>query len=162
LLLLLLAYALAAPAAAGQPASAVYTVKEIATYHLAAPVFERFDRASRLIASATRADPRLAENPPFTRDVSVLDDVVVAAAALDARLSSEPAFASALHTAKITSREYTTFALALFAARLAHGFVKSGAMRFVPDGIAKENVAFIQSHEPAIAAVLQALGVEDP
>ena len=88
--------------------------------------------------------------------------MVVAAAALDGRLRQEPAFAAALHASKISAREYTTFALALFAARLAHGFVKSGAMRFVPEGPAKENVAFVDAHEPAVAAVLQALGVEDP
>ena len=142
--------------------TAVYTVKEIAGYRLAAPVFERFDRASRLIAVATREDPRLAENPPFTRDVSVLEDVVVAAGALDERLRNEPALAAALQAARMTAHEYTTFALALFAARLAHGFVKSGVMRYVPEGVTKENVAFVEAHQAEVAAVLQALGVEDP
>src|SRR5262245_59413845 len=101
------------------PAPAVYTVKEIAEYRLTVAVFERFGRASRLIARATAADPGLAERPPFTRDVLLLDDVVVAAITLDKRLRSEPALAAALGSAKISPHEYTTFALALVAARLA-------------------------------------------
>jgi hypothetical protein len=140
--------------------SGALTAKDIAGYRLNVPVFERFDRASRLIATAIQNDARLAENPPFTRDISVLDDVVVAAAALEGRLRAEPALASALQTSGTTAREYTTFALALFAARLAHGFVKSGAMRFVPEGVAKDNVAFVEAHEAEIAAVLQLLGLE--
>jgi hypothetical protein len=136
------------------------TAKEIAGYRLNPPAFERFDRASRLIATAVQSDALLAGNPLFTRDISLLEDVVVAAAALEGRLRSEPALAAALRTSGTTAREYTTFALALFAARLAHGFVKSGAMRFVPEGVARDNVAFVESHEAEIAAVLQLLGLE--
>ena len=146
----------------GQQAPAPYAARDIATYRLTTAVFERFDRASRLMADAISHDPRLAEHPPFTREVSVLDDVVVAATALDGRLRQEPAFAAALRTSGMAAREYTTFALALFAARLAHGFVKSGAMRFVPEGLARDNVAFIEATEPAVAAVLRTLGLEDP
>ena len=148
-----------APAPGGQPA---YTAKEIAAYRLSAPVFERFSHASRLIVKATHDDPRLAMDPLFTRDVSVLDDVVVAASTLDARLQKEPALQSALHASRMTPHEFTTFALTLFAARLAHGFVKSGAMRYVPDGVTKDNVAFIDTHEREVAALLQTLGLEDP
>jgi hypothetical protein len=144
------------------PQAPAYTVKEIAGYRLTGPVFDRFRQASHLIAEAIRKDPKLADNPPFTRDVAVLEDVVVAASALDARLREEPALAAALQTSRMTAREYTTFALALFAARLAHGFVQSGAMRFVPEGIARDNVAFVETHERAVAAVLRDLGVEDP
>jgi hypothetical protein len=149
----------ATPPAAAQPA---YTVSEIAAYRLGAPVFARFQRASHALARVIQDDPRLAADPPFTRDVSLLDDVVVAATTLDARLTREPAFTSALKASRIAPREYTTFALALFAARLAHGFVKSGAMRFVPDGVAKDNVAFIEAHEREVSDVLQALGLEEP
>jgi hypothetical protein len=158
----LLACVVAVLTIADQPAVTAYTAQEIAGYRLTETAFRRFDRASRLMADAIRQDPRLAANPPFTREVSVLDDVVVAATALENRLRQEPALASALQASGIAAREYTTFALALFAARMAHGFVKSGAMRFVPEGLAKENVAFIETHEPAVAAVLQALGLEDP
>lgn len=157
MLVLLLACVLQSPAPGGQPA---YTVKEIAGYRLNAPTFERFVHASRLIVKATHDDPRLATDPLFTREVSVLDDVVVAAGTLDSRLQKEPALRAALHTSRITPREYTTFALALFAARLAHGFVKSGAMRYVPEGVTKENVAFIDAHEHEVSALLQTLGIE--
>ena len=37
-----------------------------------------------------------------------------------------------------------------------------GTLLLVPEGTAKDNVAFFEAHEPAVAAVLQALGVEDP
>ena len=82
------------------------------------------------------------------------------APALEARFTREPLLAAALADAGISARDYTTFALALVGARLAHGFVKSGAMRFVPPGIASDNVAFITANEADVAAVLMLLGVE--
>lgn len=122
--------------------------------------FEPFEQASGLIADAVAADPRLTRDPLFPREVSVLEDVAVVAPALEARLVAEPAVAAALRAAKMTPRDYTTFAIALFAARLAHGFVQSGAMRFVPKGVASDNVAFITANEARVAAVLRRLGVE--
>ena len=160
LIALLLTFELVCAQPAG--ASAPFTVKELAEYRLGLAMFQRFDRASRLIASATAADRRLAGDPLFTRDVSVLGDVVEVATALEARLAREPAFAAALGAAGLSAHEYTRFALALMAARLAHGFVRSGAMRFVPPGVATDNVAFVEAHQAEIAAVLQALGVEEP
>ena len=136
------------------------TAKELAAYRLTMAAFEPFERASQLIGDATDSDPRLAAEPLFPREVSVLEDVAVVAPALEARLAAEPAVAAALRAAKISARDYTTFALALFAARLAHGFVKSGAIRFVPPGVASDNVAFITQHEARVAAVLHRLGVE--
>lgn len=136
------------------------TVKDLAAYRLTMTAFEPFERASGLMADAVAADPRLARDPLFSREVSVLEDVAVVAPALEARLAAEPAVAAALRAAKMTPRDYTTFALALFAARLAHGFVRSGAMRFVPKGIASDNVAFITANESRVAAVLRRLGVE--
>jgi hypothetical protein len=136
------------------------TPKELAAFRLTLAAFEPFERASQLIGEATEADPRLAADPLFPREVSVLEDVAVVAPALEARLAAEPAVAAALRAAKISPRAYTTFALALFAARLAHGFVKSGAMRFVPPGVASDNVAFVTAHEARVAAVLRRLGVE--
>jgi hypothetical protein len=136
------------------------TVKELAAYRLTLATFDRFEHASRLIAEAAAADPRLTAQPLFPREVSVLDDVAVVAPALETRLAAEPAVAAALRSAKISARDYTTFALALFAARLAHGFVQSGAMRFVPPGVASDNVAFIKAHDARVAAVLRQLGVE--
>lgn len=158
-LVLLLALSLQSPAPGGP---STYTAKEIAGYRLSRPVFERFVHASRLIVKASGDDPRLAADPLFTRDVSVLDDVVVAAQTLDTRLQKEPALRSALQASRMAPREYTTFALALFAARLAHGFVKSGAMRYVPEGVTKDNVTFIETHEREVSALLQMLGLEDP
>lgn len=160
--LLLLSCAVAAVSAGTQPAAGPYTAKEIAGYRLTAPVFQRFDRASRRLAAAIQQDARLAGNPPFTRDVALLDDVVVAAATLESRLRTEPVLAAALEKSGITVREYTTFALALVAARLAYGFVQSGAMRFVPEGVARDNVAFVETHRDAVIDVLRVLGVEDP
>ncbi|MGH9175390.1 MAG: hypothetical protein ACRD1H_13585, partial [Vicinamibacterales bacterium] len=149
----------AGPADAGP---GTFTAKELADYRLSLPVFEQFDHASRLIAAATRDDPNLAENPLFTREVSVLGDAPVMAAELEARLRSAPALAAALRAADISARDYTKFALSLFAARLAHGFVKSGALRIVPPGVATDNVAFVEAHQVEIAAVLQLLGLETP
>lgn len=137
-----------------------FTVKELAEYRLTVHVFKQFDGASRLIATATLDDPRLAVNPLFTRDVSVLGDAPEAAAQLEGRLTNDPNLAAALLRSNISAREYTTFALALFAARLAHGFMKAGVLRFVPPGVAADNVAFIEANEAEVAAVLQLLGLE--
>ena len=136
------------------------TVKELAEYRLSVPVFRKFEQASRLIATATRNDAMLAGNPLFTREVSVLGDVTVVAAELEARLQREPVLAAALRGSDISAREYTRFALALFAARLAHGFLKSGALRLIPAGIATDNVAFVEANLVAVGAVLHTLGVE--
>jgi hypothetical protein len=136
------------------------TVKELAGYRLTTAVFQRFVPASRGIAAAVSADPRLAADPPFTREVAVSGDAAEVAPALEARLTREPSLAAALHAAKISPHDYATFAIVLIGARLAHGFVKSGAMRFVPAGVASDNVAFIDAHEPAVAEVLRILGVE--
>jgi hypothetical protein len=93
--------------------------------------------------------------------VSVLGEAAAEAAALETRLTNEPGLATALRLSGISAREYTKFAIGLFAARLAHGFVKSGVMRRVPPGVATDNVAFIDAHETDVAAVLRDLGVEE-
>jgi hypothetical protein len=139
-----------------------FTVKELADYRLTVPVFRKFEQASGLIATATHADAKLAENPLFTREVSVLGDAPVVAAELEARLQRDASLAGALRASNISAREYAKFALALFGARLAHGFMKSGALRVIPAGVATENVAFVEAHEAKVAVVLQLLGVEAP
>jgi hypothetical protein len=134
--------------------------KELANYRLSADVFKRFAHATRLIAAAMRRDPRFERDPLITRDISVSGEAAEMANALHARLDSEPALAPALFAADMTTREYVTFAIALFGARLAHGFVKSGAMRRVPPGVAADNVAFVDAHDTEIAALLKQLGLE--
>ena len=149
-------------AASGTASQLAFTTKELAEYRLSLPVFKKFEQASRLIATATRDDEKLADNPLFTREVSVLGDAPVVAAELEARLKGEPALAAALRASNISPHEYAKFALSLFAARLAHGFVKSGALRVIPAGVATDNVGFVETHDAAVAAVLQTLGVEGP
>ena len=142
------------------PLQDTFNIKELAEYRLSVPVFRQFVHASRQIVTATREDQRLASDPLFTRDVSVLDDVVAAAARVEARLKFEPRYASALRISSLSAHEYAKFALALFAARMAHGFLQSGAIRGVTKGVAADNVAFVAEHEREVAEVLQALGVE--
>ena len=137
-----------------------FNIKELAEYRLTVPAFRQFVQASQLIVTATAEDARLASEPLFTRDIAVLDDVVAAAGQVEARLKFEPRYASALRIASISARDYAKFALALFAARMAHGFLKSGAIRGVTKGVAADNVAFVAEHEAEVAAVLQLLGVE--
>jgi hypothetical protein len=137
-----------------------FGVTEIADYRLRADVFAQFDRASRLIASVTRADPRFEREPLFTEEVLLSGDVLPMAIALEARLRNDPALADALRTARLAPQEYTKFTLALVAARLAHGFVKSGAIRAVPEGVHADNVAFVDAHLVEVEAVLRELGVD--
>lgn len=145
---------------ATQPGSKPVEASELAEYRLTAPVLTRFAHASRLIATATRNRPALQETPLFSREITVSGDAADAAAALQARLDAEPAFATALFAADLDSREYVKFALALFAARLAHGFVKSGAIRRVPAGAAADNIAFIEQNEVAVRGLLRMLELE--
>lgn len=147
---------LGAASAHAQP----FDAKQLASYRLTVPVFTRFAHATRLMASQLRSEPRFEDNPLFSRDVSVAGEAVEMATALRARLDNDAGLAAALFAADISAREYATFALALLAARLAHGFLESGAMRRVPPGIASENVAFVRAHLPAIRVVLTQLGLE--
>jgi hypothetical protein len=140
-------------------AQAGFGVTEISEYRLDAGVFARFDRASRLIAAATRQDGKFARDPLFTRDILLAGDVLPMATALEARLRNEPAFAGAFLAADLTPHEYTKFVITLVAARLAHGFVKSGVIRSVPAGVHADNVTFVDGHLAEIDAVMKELGV---
>ena len=137
-----------------------FGVTEIADYRLDADVFAQFNRASRLIAAATRADTRFDSAPLLTKEILLSDDVLAAATALEARLRNEPALAGAFLAADLTPHEYTKFVLALAAARLAHGFVKSGVIRRVPPGVHADNVTFVDAHLAEIAAVMKTIGVD--
>jgi hypothetical protein len=144
----------AAPAAPG-----AFTRDELAAHRLTAPVFERFQDASRRVAAVVRDNERYTAAPLFTREVILADDVVVAAAELRRRLDDDPALVAAVSRADMTTREFTVFALALVAARLAHGFVEAGVLRGIPAGVASDNVAFVGEHQREIATVLSALGI---
>jgi hypothetical protein len=145
---------------ASQAAQTEFGATEIAEYRLADDAFTRFDRASRMIAAATRADARFEREPLFTKDILLSGDVLPMAVALEARLRNEPAFAAAFLAADLTPHEYTKFVITLTAARLAHGFVKSGVLRGVPAGVHADNVRFVDAHLTEIVAVMKALGVD--
>lgn len=152
--LLLVVPGTAVPQAAGN-------AEALKAYRLTTPVFERFVHASRLIAAATRDDPEFARDPLFTHDIAVSGDAVEATIALAARLEQSPLLSGALFAADLDADEYARFALALIAARLAHGFIESGAMRRVPAGTPSDNVAFVDANLREVTAVLKLLGVED-
>ena len=141
-------------------AQADFGPTEISDYRLDAAVFTKFDRASRLIAAATRADVRFEREPLFTRDILLSGDVLPMAVALEARLRNEPVFATAFFAADLTPREYTKFVIALVAARFAYGFVQSGVLRSVPPGVHADNVTFVGAHLAGIEAVLKELGFD--
>ena len=146
--------------AAVPSAQTEFGVTEIADYRLDADVFARFNRASRLIAAATRADARFDSAPLLTKEILLSDDVLAAATALEERLRNEPALAGAFLAADLTPHEYTKFVLTLAAARLAHGFVKSGVIRRVPPGVHADNVMFVDAHLAEIAVVMKTIGVD--
>jgi len=147
---------------AAPPAQTPLDIDDLAQYRLTTAVFVRFEAASRSIAETTRADPAFTQDPLFTREIVLSDDAVAAATALETRLQAHPALAGALRAARLSARDYTKFALAVFAARLAHGFVKAGVLRGVPEGPAASNVAFVQAHERAITALLADLRIDHP
>jgi hypothetical protein len=86
--------------------------------------------------------------------------VLEMAALLNARLDDEPAFRSALFAAEIDAHEFTIFALALFAAQLAHGFVDAKVIYVMPDSVAGGNVAFVEAHQIEIVALFKEIGVD--
>jgi hypothetical protein len=134
--------------------------QELAAYRLTDPVLQRFAHAARLVASAARSDPRLAQTPLFTKEIAITGDVREMAAELQTRLDSEPAYRTALFAAEIDAREFTTFALALFAARLAQGFIDAKLIYVMPDTVAGQNVAFVQARQTEIRTLFADLGVE--
>ncbi len=137
-----------------------FDAKWLAEYHLTDAVFKRFAHATALLASAMRREPRFAAEPLITREISVDGDVAEMASALQQRLDTDPVLSAALFAADISAHEYAAFAIALFAARLAQGFLASGAMRRVPAGVAADNVAFVTAHEAEVAVVLKQLDLE--
>ncbi|MGQ0735762.1 MAG: hypothetical protein ACT4QD_19170 [Acidobacteriota bacterium] len=143
-------------------AQARYDVKELAEFRLTTPAFQRFADASRRIAVVVEGDAALRATPLFTHEVAIQGDALEMASALDRRLRTHPELSAALRAARTTPREFTTFALALVAARLAHGFVESGAMRRVPPGAPTDNVAFVEAHRAEVASVLKVLAIEGP
>jgi len=145
----------------GDPAGQTpFSVQELAQYRLTTPVFTRFTAASRSIAATIRTDPALQQDPLFSREIVLSDDARAAATALESRLRTHLAIVRALADAKLSARDYTTFVIALVAARLAHGFVQSGAMRRIPEGPAASNVAFVDAHQSEVAALLADLGID--
>jgi hypothetical protein len=137
-----------------------FDAKELAEYRLTTPMFKRFAHATRLIVAAIKQDRRFERDPLVTRDISVSGDAAEMATALHQRLDAEPAFAGPLFAADMNARDYAAFAIVLIGARLAHGFVKSGAIRRVPAGVATDNVAFVDAHLAEISALLTQLGLE--
>ena len=136
-------------------------VYDLADYRLTAPVFEQFVQASGRIAEITRSDVSFNFAPLFTKDIALDGDAVAMASALTARLENHTGLAAALESAKLTPREYSKFAIALVAAHLAHGFVKSGVLQRVPAGAPTNNVEFVKAHEAEVADVLAQLGIRD-
>ena len=136
------------------------SAQELRDYRLTEATFKRFSHATRVLVGAMKRDPRYDGKPLITREISVSGDVAEMATALHQRLDTDPALAAALFAADISAHEYAAFAIALFAARLAQGFLRSGAMRRVPEGVAADNVAFVTAHDEEISVLLKQLHLE--
>ena len=159
MLLVIASHLPVAPVHARAPNQA-FDAKELAAYRLTPAVFKRFAHATRLIGAAIARDERFRNDPVFTRDISVAGEAVEMATALQRRLDTEPVLSAALFAADISAHEYSAFAISLFGARLAHGFLKSGAIRRVPSGVATDNIAFLSNHESEVSALLKQLHLE--
>ena len=155
---LILALMLVAVAQDASPAR--LTAGDLAAYRLTAPLFTQYRAAAAGVAAAVAADARYREAPLFTRDVVLSDDAGESAGALLRRLEADPRLAAAIMSAGLTPREFTTITLVLVGARLAHGFVESGAIRRLPAGAPAENVAFVGGHLDEVVDVLRLLDIE--
>ena len=138
-------------------AQRAFTAAELANYRLTTATFTRFAHATRLIGAVIRKDPRYTADPLITTDIAVAGDAAQMAGLLQQRLELDPALDAALFAADISAREYTTFTIALLAARLAHGFVESGALRRVPPGVATDNVSFVAARAKEVGELVKLL-----
>ena len=160
-LLVILAIAAWSPGRLHAQAQAPIDVYDLADYRLTPEVFEQFVQASRAIGEVTRRDSQFTFAPLFTKEVALSGDAPAMAAGLVARLDNHTGLSSALQSAKLTSREYSKFVIALLAAHMAHGFIKAGVLERVPAGAPTHNVEFVDTHQTAIAATLADLGMRD-
>ncbi len=142
-------------------AQAPIDVYDLADYRLTPEVFNQFTQASQKIGEITRGDSAFTYAPLFTKEVVLSGDAPEMAAGLISRLENHAGLAAALQTAKLTSREFSKFAIALVAAHLAHGFIKAGVLPRVPDGAPTHNVQFVEAHQTEVSAVLADLGMRD-
>jgi hypothetical protein len=134
---------------------------ELADYRLTTEVFDRFVPASTRVAEIARTDPSFRYAPLFTKDVALSGDAVVQASGLMARLENHAGLSAALDAAKLTPREYATFAISLIGAHLAYNFMKAGVLPRVPAGAPTINVDFVKAHEAEVASTLESLGIHD-
>lgn len=134
---------------------------ELADYRLTPAVFERFVRANTRIVEIARTDPIFTFAPLFSKTVMLSGDAVIAASGLAARLENHAGLSAALDEAKLTPREYAKFAISLVGAHLAYNFLKTGALRRVPEGAPTINVEFVKAHETEVATALESLGIRD-
>ena len=140
---------------------APFSVYDLADYRLTPEVFQQFVQASARIADITQHDPAFKYAALFTKDVALSGDAPAMAQGLAARLENHAGLAAAVADAKMTPREYAKFAISLFAAHLAHGFVKAGVLQRVPEGAPAINVDFVKAHEAEVTAVLAQVGIRD-
>jgi hypothetical protein len=160
----IVALILAASVAGGRvsvSAQAPIEIYDLADYRLTTQVFEQFVQASGRIGEIARTDAAFTYAPLFSKDVALDGDAVAMASALSARLENHAGLAAALQAAKLTPREYAKFAITLVAAHLAHGFLKAGVLKRVPNGAPTNNVEFVKTHEAEVTAVLADLGIRD-
>jgi hypothetical protein len=157
----LLVAAIAEPVSRQAAAQTPLAVDAIVDYRLTKETFARFVKASGRVGEIAREDPSFKDAPLFTRDVMLSDDAVAAVKVLEARLAQHAGLAAALAASKMTPREYATFAIALVAARLAHGFLQTGVLRRVPAGTPTVNVEFVRAHESDVLRTLAELGIRD-
>ena len=134
--------------------------RELAGYRLTTPDFEQFRNASARIAIVIAGDASFRAEPLFSEEITQSADVTEASATLEARLRSHAGLSEALTAAKMSPRDYTKCALTLVAARLALGFLDSGALKAVPRGPAADNVAFVRAHRTAVDQTLTDLAIE--
>jgi hypothetical protein len=158
---LILAIAVAGWYSAPVRAQAPIDVYDLADYRLTPEVFKQFAEASREIGEITRRDSAFTYAPLFTKEVVLSGDAPEMAAGLMSRLENHAGLTAALQMAKLTSREYSKFAITLVAAHMAHGFIKAGVLQRVPDGAPTHNVEFVGTHQPEVTAVLADLGMRD-
>jgi hypothetical protein len=171
--------------------------REIAAYELTLPGLNKVLQATKNLAEAAKNDPRFKKQAALKAEIKKLEEKEEPTEADEARLEKmqaelenmtdslfpksdtqtlsqmaaamdkEPAFAKAIASAGLTSREYAKFLFAYMSSGMVAGMMEQGVIKEVPKELAGSmnpaNIKFHQAHKAELQAFQKAMeSLEQP
>ena len=118
--------------------------KALAEYRLTDEGLEKFIQASRNLAAAVKADPRLAGALEGADDGTIEETA--------ARYDSQPSVRRAMESADMTSAEYLTFMYSMIQAGMAAWLAEEYGSSELPEGTPRQNVDYYIANKDKLAA----------